>query len=102
MSASSRVTRGSSPSAKTKRRKAAQISGVSARATRSWTRSEKRRRLLGRVRPRQPATHTDPWQVALEGLHELGVAKAHLGVDDRRRLEIACEALRRLAWGPDG
>lgn len=63
---------------------------------------QKRRRLLGRVRPRQPATHTDPWQVALEGLHELGVAKAHLGVDDRRRLEIACEALRRLAWGPDG
>ncbi|MGH2635751.1 MAG: hypothetical protein ACRDHU_06375 [Actinomycetota bacterium] len=70
---------------------------------RHWRERQNRKRLLERVRPREPAPpHADPFVMAQEALMHL----AKLRGAARRsgalmpHLEAAEELIRQLAWGP--
>jgi len=75
----------------------------SERSQASWDRDRQRvSRLRKIVKPRVPSSHADPWEVASEALHATALLrKVKMRPEQFARLDLAEEALRRLAWGPD-
>jgi hypothetical protein len=61
---------------------------------------QQRHRQIAEIRPRQPSSNPDPWELAIEALGRLKrliqSCAAHRG-----EIDNVAEAIRRLAWGPD-
>src|SRR5439155_1817011 len=72
-------------------------------AARSWDRDRQRvHRLRVIVKPLEPASYEDPWELASAALLELNkVRTIPMRAEQVARLDVIAEALRRLAWGPD-
>lgn len=74
-------------------------------ARRAWdAERQHRHRLLERVRPRRPAPRgLDPLEIADAALHALEALRpAAARSESHELLEEVAEALRQLAWGPEG
>ena len=74
----------------------------SKRSSQSWDRDRQRvSRLRRMVRPTEPASSEDPWEVAYGALVELKLLRPSVRRGEQLvRLEAIGEVLRRLAWGP--
>jgi hypothetical protein len=71
-------------------------------ATEALKERQRHHRLTADVKPKEPATAgTDPWEIAVEGVHAIRRARAAARSNSyvRERLDEAEEALRKLAWG---
>jgi len=66
-----------------------------------WVRDRQRvRRLKTRLKPTEPASSEDPWQIADTALRELShIRHVRMRAEQHARLNVIAEALRRLAWG---
>ena len=75
----------------------------SERSQSAWDRDRQRASRLRRtVKPKEPATHEDPYEIAYEALSEMNQLRAiRMRAEQHARLDLIAEALRRLAWGPD-
>ena len=53
------------------------------------------------VRPKEPASHEDPWEIADAALQQLTkVRSVRMRPEQVARIDDVAEAIRRLAWGP--
>ena len=75
----------------------------SERSQQSWQRDRQRvSRLRRRIRPREPASHEDPWELADTAPQELTKLRTvRMRAEHHDALDGIAEVVRRLAWGPD-